>query len=565
MSATQTHEGPAAPDTGRTGSSPLLARRPQWQALLQHARQTHDRSLGDLFAADPARGKRMRVDAAGLYLDYSKQRIGDDTLRLLLELGDVCGLRAAIDAMFAGAHINTTEDRPALHIALRAPEGACIEVDGVNVVPEVHAVLDRMSAFSDRIRDGRCTGAGGNRIRNIVNIGIGGSDLGPVMAYEALRHYSQRELQLRFVSNVDPTDFVETTRDLDPAETLFIICSKTFTTQETLANAHVARDWCLQALTDETAVAKHFVAVSTNTDGVRKFGIDPENMFGFWDWVGGRYSMDSAIGLSTMIAIGPDNFRQMLAGFHAMDAHFRETPFERNLPVLMGLIGIWNNDFLGADTVAVLPYVQYLKRFPAYLQQLTMESNGKHVTRDGEQVEVQTAPIYWGEPGTNGQHSFYQLLHQGTRLVPCDFIGFCQPLNGFDAQHDLLMANLFAQGEALAFGKDADTVRAEGTDEAVVPHRVFEGNRPSSTLLADRLTPRSLGTLVALYEHSAYVQGTIWNIDSFDQWGVELGKQLAKKTEAELASEHEPELGHDSSTNALIRHYREHRQRNPGF
>ena len=535
-----------------------LTRRPQWQALLQQARR--DLHLRELFAADPQRGTRLCAEGAGLTLDYAKQRVDDDTLRLLLELAEACGVRAAIDAMFNGERINVTEDRPALHVALRAPRGERIEVDGADVVPDVHAVLDRMAAFSDKVRDGRWTGATGRRIRNIVSIGIGGSDLGPVMAFEALRHYSRRDLDVRFVSNVDPTDFVEATRDLDPAETLFIVCSKTFTTQETLTNAHAARQWCLDTLKDEAAIAKHFVAVSTNADGVRKFGIDPDNMFGFWDWVGGRYSMDSAIGLSTMIAVGPDNFRDMLAGFHAMDVHFRDTPFARNLPVLMAMIGIWNNDFLGADTVAVLPYAQYLKRFPAYLQQLTMESNGKHVTVAGERVDVETGPIYWGEPGTNGQHSFYQLLHQGTRLVPCDFIGFCQPLNPLDRQHDLLMANLFAQGEALAFGKDADAVRAEGTPEALVPHRVFEGNRPSSTILADRLTPHSLGALVALYEHSVFVQGRIWNIDSFDQWGVELGKQLAKTTEAELAAA-DPDLQHDSSTNALIRHYRQRRTR----
>ncbi len=562
-------DGLPAADTVAADSSLPLDRRPQWQALLQHARTTAERSLRDLFGADPDRGERLCVEAAGLYLDYSKQRVGDDTLHLLLEMGEACGLSAAIEAMFAGAHINTTEDRPALHIALRAPARARIEVDGVDVVPAVHAVLDRMSAFADKVRDGHWTGATGKHIRNVVNIGIGGSDLGPVMAYEALRHYSDRELQLRFISNVDPTDFFEATLDLDPAETLFIICSKTFTTQETLTNAHAAREWCLHALGEEStvarqAVARHFVAVSTNAEGVREFGIDPENMFVFWDWVGGRYSMESAVGLSTMIAIGPAHFRDMLSGFHAMDQHFRDTPFERNLPVLMGLIAIWNNDFLGADTVAVLPYAQYLKRFPAYLQQLAMESNGKSVTRDGERIEVPTGPIYWGEPGTNGQHSFYQLLHQGTRLVPCDFIGFCQPLNGFDTQHDLLMANLFAQGEALAFGKDADAVRADGTDDAVVPHRVFDGNRPSSTLLADRLTPRSLGALVALYEHSVFVQGTIWNIDSFDQWGVELGKQLAKATEEELANADAPELDHDSSTNALIRHYRQRRVQKNG-
>ena len=546
-----------------------LTRRPQWQALLRHARETGGRQLRELFAADPERGERLAVEAAGLYLDYSKQRVGDDTLRLLVDLAEACGLRARIDAMFRGEHVNATEHRAALHVALRAPQGERLEVDGRDVVPDVHAVLARMAAFADSVRSGAWTGHTGQRIRNIVNIGIGGSDLGPVMAHEALRHYSQRDLDVRFVSNVDPTDFVEATRDLDPARTLFIVCSKTFTTQETLANAHAARDWCLAALQDEAAVAKHFVAVSTNEAGVRQFGIDPDNMFGFWDWVGGRYSMDSAIGLSTMVAIGPDNFRDMLAGFHAIDAHFREAPFERSLPVLMGLLAIWNNNFLGAATVAVLPYAQYLKRFPAYLQQLAMESNGKHATVDGQAVDYQTGPIYWGEPGTNGQHSFYQLLHQGTRLVPCDFIGFCQPLqlsdNGrMDAKHDLLMANLFAQGEALAFGKSADQVRAEGTPEALVPHRVFDGNRPSNTILADRLTPRSLGALVALYEHSVFVQGAIWDIDSFDQWGVEQGKQLAKTTAAEIAAGAAPELRHDSSTNALIQRYRERRGRNAG-
>ncbi len=549
-----------SPQGTATNRSMPLTHRPQWQALQQRARQANGRSLRDLFAADAERGTRLRAEAAGLVLDYSKQRVDDDVLHLLLELAEACGVRAAIGAMFNGERINTTEDRPALHVALRAPRDARIEVDGVDVVPEVHGVLDRMAAFADKLRDGRWIGATGKRIRNVVNIGIGGSDLGPVMAFEALRHYSQRNLDVRFISNVDPADFVETTRGLDPAETLFIVCSKTFATQETLTNAHAARDWCLASLKDESAIAKHFVAVSTNEGGVRKFGIDPGNMFGFWDWVGGRYSMDSAIGLSTMIAVGPDNFRDMLAGFHAMDVHFRDTPFAQNLPVLMALVAIWNNDFLGAETVAVLPYAQYLKRFPAYLQQLTMESNGKHVAMDGTRVEVQTGPVYWGEPGTNGQHSFYQLLHQGTRLVPCDFIGFCQPLNPHDAQHDLLMANLFAQGEALAFGKDADAVRAEGTPEAVVPHRIFEGNRPSSTILADRLTPHALGALVALYEHSVFVQGRIWNIDSFDQWGVELGKQLAKTAEAELAAD-DPDLRHDSSTNALIRHYRERRKR----
>ena len=541
-------------DTQDTG----LASRPQWQALLQHAAQVRERHLRDWFTADPERGTRLSAEAAGLYLDYSKQRVGEDTLKLLLALADACGVRARIDAMFRGEHINFTEDRAALHVALRAPAGERIEVDGTDAVSEVQAVLTRMAAFSERVRDGRWTGATGRRIRNVVNIGIGGSDLGPVMAYEALRHYSQRELQLRFVSNVDPTDFVEATRDLDPAETLFIVCSKTFTTQETLTNAHAARDWCVAALGDG-AIAKHFVAVSTNADGVRAFGIDTDNMFGFWDWVGGRYSMDSAIGLSTMVAIGPEHFRDMLAGFHAMDVHFRDTPAERNLPVLMALLAVWNNDFLGAGTVAVLPYAQYLKRFPAYLQQLTMESNGKHVTRDGRRCDYQTGPIYWGEPGTNGQHSFYQLLHQGTRLVPCDFIGFCQPLNPLDAQHDLLMANLFAQSEALAFGKSLEQVQAEGTPAAIGPHRVFDGNRPSSTILVDRLTPHALGALVALYEHSVFVQGVIWDIDSFDQWGVELGKQLAKRTEAEIADAAAPDLRHDSSTNALITRYRERR------
>ena len=558
-----------ASDAAATGESDMpLTHRPQWQALLRHAQSNGGRELRELFAADPTRAGRFHAEAAGLYLDYSKQRIGDDTLRLLLDLAEACGLRARIDAMFRGEHVNATEDRAALHVALRAPSDARIEVDGDDVVPDVQAVLQRMAAFADRVRDGDWTGASGRRIRAVVNIGIGGSDLGPVMAYEALRHYSQRDLDLRFVSNVDPADFIEATRDLDPAATLFIVCSKTFTTQETLTNARAARAWCLAGLqgnaTDADAddiVARHFVAVSTNADGVRAFGIDPANMFGFWDWVGGRYSMDSAIGLSTMVAIGPARFRDMLAGFHAVDLHFRATPFERNLPVLMGLLGIWNNDFLGAATVAVLPYAQYLKRFPAYLQQLTMESNGKHVTLDGRRVDCQTGPIYWGEPGTNGQHSFYQLLHQGTRLVPCDFIGFCRPLDpsgDFLQQHDLLMANLFAQGEALAFGKSADQVRAEGTPEALVPHRVFEGNRPSSTILADQLTPHSLGALVALYEHMVFVQGAIWNIDSFDQWGVELGKQLAKTTEAELAAA-APDLQHDGSTNALIRRYRERR------
>jgi len=514
------------------------------------------RHLRELFAADPSRGERLVLEASGLYLDYSKNRIDDETVDLLLRLAEACSITERIDAMFRGEPINTTEHRAVLHVALRAPADARMLVEGRNIVPEVHAVLDRMAAFSARVRSGQWTGHGGKRIRNVVNIGIGGSDLGPVMAYEALRHYSQRDMTFRFVSNVDGTDFSEAVRDLEPAETLFVICSKTFTTLETLTNAHAARAWCLQGLGDEKAVARHFVAVSTNADGVAAFGIDVENMFGFWDWVGGRYSMDSAIGLSTMLAIGADNFREMLSGFHAMDAHFRSAPAARNMPLLLGLLAIWNGNFLDIPTVAVLPYEQYLKRFPAYLQQLTMESNGKRVTLDGARVDYETAPIYWGEPGTNGQHSFYQLIHQGTRLVACDFIGFCQTLNPLGEQHDLLMANLFAQGEALAFGKTADQVKAEGTPDDLVPHRVFEGNRPSNTLLADRLTPRSLGALVALYEHSVFVQGVIWNIDSFDQWGVELGKALAQRTAAEIGSANEPPLAHDSSTNALIRRYR---------
>jgi len=514
------------------------------------------RHLRELFAADPSRGERLVLEASGLYLDYSKNRIDDETVDLLLRLAEACSITERIDAMFRGEPINTTEHRAVLHVALRAPADARMLVEGRNIVPEVHAVLDRMAAFSARVRSGQWTGHGGKRIRNVVNVGIGGSDLGPVMAYEALRHYSQRDMTFRFVSNVDGTDFSEAVRDLEPAETLFVICSKTFTTLETLTNAHAARAWCLQGLGDEKAVARHFVAVSTNADGVAAFGIDVENMFGFWDWVGGRYSMDSAIGLSTMIAIGADNFREMLSGFHAMDAHFRSAPAARNMPLLLGLLAIWNGNFLDIPTVAVLPYEQYLKRFPAYLQQLTMESNGKRVTLDGARLDYETAPIYWGEPGTNGQHSFYQLIHQGTRLVACDFIGFCQTLNPLGEQHDLLMANLFAQGEALAFGKTADQVKAEGTPDDLVPHRVFEGNRPSNTLLADRLTPRSLGALVALYEHSVFVQGVIWNIDSFDQWGVELGKALAQRTAAEIGSANEPPLAHDSSTNALIRRYR---------
>jgi len=538
-------------------SQPQLTRLPQWQALQQHFATIGPKHLRELFAANPQRGELLTVEDVGLYLDYSKQRVDTDTLQLLRELAEARGLPHRIEAMFRGDKINTTEDRAVLHVALRAPAGEKILVDGHDVVPEVHEVLDRMAAFSDKVRSGAWLGHGGKRIRNIISIGIGGSDLGPVMAYEALRDYSRRDMTFRFVSNVDGTDFAEAVRDLDAAETLFIICSKTFTTLETLTNAHAARAWSVAALGDESAVAKHFVAVSTNADGVAKFGIDTANMFGFWDWVGGRYSMDSAIGLSTMLAIGPDRFREMLAGFHAMDEHFRHTPLERNLPALMGLLAVWNANFLRAATVAVLPYEQYLKRFPAYLQQLTMESNGKHVTLDGSHVDYATGPIYWGEPGTNGQHSFYQLIHQGTRLVPCDFIGFGQTLNPLGQQHDLLMANLIAQGEALAFGKTADEVRAEGTPEALVPHRTFEGNRPSTTILAAKLTPHVLGTLIALYEHSVFVQGVIWDIDSFDQWGVELGKQLAKTTIAELTATDEPKLAHDSSTNQLIRRYRQ--------
>ncbi len=549
-------------------SSSTLVRRPQWQALHRHAGSQQARQLRELFADDPGRGERLHAEAAGLYLDYSKQRVTDETLRLLLDLAGACDLDERIAAMFRGDRINTTEDRAALHVALRAPVGTRIEVDGIDVVADVHAVLDRMAAFTMRVHSGAWTGHTGRRIRNVVSIGIGGSDLGPVMAYEALRHYSQREMTFRFVSNVDGTDFVEATRDLDPAETLFIVCSKTFTTLETLANARAARAWCLQGLGEadagtSAAVAKHFVAVSTNAAAVVAFGIDADNMFGFWDWVGGRYSMESAIGLSTMLAIGPEHYREMLAGFHAMDEHFRHTPLDRNLPALMGLIAVWNANFLGAATVAVLPYAHYLKRFPAYLQQLAMESNGKHVSRDGSPVDYATGPIYWGEPGTNGQHSFYQLIHQGTHLVPCDFIGFCQPLNPLGEQHDLLMANLFAQSEALAFGKSAAEVAAEGTPAALVAHRAFEGNRPSNTILAERLTPHALGALVALYEHSVFVQGVIWDIDSFDQWGVELGKALATRTAEEITSSAEPALDHDSSTNALIRRYRQLRRPRP--
>ena len=534
---------------------------PEWQALQQHCNRVETRHLRELFAADPKRGERLVAEAVGLYFDYSKQRVDDETLRLLRALAGARDLQGHIAAMFRGDRINATENRAVLHVALRAPREARILVDGHDVVPDVHAVLDRMAAFADAVRSGAWKGHTGKAIRNVVSVGIGGSDLGPVMAYEALRDYSRRDMTFRFVSNVDGVDFAEAVHGLDAAETLFIVCSKTFTTLETLTNAHAARAWCVAALGDEQAVAKHFVAVSTAAKEVAKFGIDTQQMFGFWDWVGGRYSMDSAIGLSTMIAIGPQQFRDMLAGFHAMDEHFRSAPFEANLPVLMGLIGLWNTNFLDAATVAVLPYEQYLKRFPAYLQQLTMESNGKHVTLDGAHVDYATGPIYWGEPGTNGQHSFYQLIHQGTRLVPCDFIGFGQtlqpvPAQGGGDQHDLLIANLIAQGEALAFGKTAEEVRAEGTPEALVPHRTFEGNRPSSTLLAERLSPFALGSLIALYEHSVFVQGVIWDIDSFDQWGVELGKQLAKTTIAELVAKDEPRLAHDSSTNALIRRYR---------
>jgi glucose-6-phosphate isomerase len=514
------------------------------------------RHLRELFAHDPARSERMTAKAAGVFLDYSKNRVDDETLRLLIELAAQSGLRERIDAMFRGEKINVTEKRAVLHVALRAPKGASIMVDGKNVVPEVHGVLDKMAEFADRIRSGEWKGHTGKRIRNVINIGIGGSDLGPVMAYEALKYYSDRGMTFRFVSNVDGTDFVEATRDLDAAETLFIISSKTFTTLETMTNAHSARDWSLRGLGDAKAVARHFVAVSTNAEKVAEFGIDTANMFEFWDWVGGRYSMDSAIGLSTMLAIGPDHFRAMLEGFHAIDEHFRTAPFDRNLPVLMGLLGVWYNNFFGAQTVAVLPYDQYLKRFPAYLQQLTMESNGKHVTLGGTPVDYQTGPIFWGEPGTNGQHSFYQLIHQGTRLIPCDFIAFAQPLNALGRHHDMLLANVFAQTEALAFGKTREQVEAEGTPDWLVPHRVFEGNRPSNTILMDRLTPAALGKLVALYEHSVFTQGTIWDIDSFDQWGVELGKVLAQRIIPELEGKNEPELAHDSSTNNLIRRYR---------
>jgi glucose-6-phosphate isomerase len=539
-----------------------LTKRKAWKALGTHYKKIAKMHLRQLFADDPKRGERLTLEAAGVFLDYSKHRIDDQTIKLLLQLADESRLRERIDAMFNGEKINITEKRAVLHVALRAPKGSSILVDGENVVPGVHAVLDKMSSFCDRVRSGAWKGHTGKRIRNVINIGIGGSDLGPVMAYEALKHYSDRSLTFRFVSNVDGTDFAEAVRDLDPAETLWIVSSKTFTTLETMTNAHTARDWTLAGLGgDEKSIAKHFVAVSTNSAEVTKFGIDTANMFGFWDWVGGRYSMDSAIGLSTMLAIGPDSFRAMLSGFHQIDEHFRTAPFKQNLPVLMGLLSIWYGDFFGAQTSGVFPYEQYLKRFPAYLQQLTMESNGKHVTLDGITVNYQTGAIYWGEPGTNGQHSFYQLIHQGTELIPCDFIAFAQPLNLVGRHHDMLLANVFAQAEALAFGKTPEQVKKEGTPDWLVPHRVFEGNRPSNTIFLDKLTPEALGKLVALYEHSVFTQGTIWHIDSFDQWGVELGKVLAQRIIPEIESATEPKLAHDSSTNGLIRRYR--RLRNP--
>ncbi len=538
-----------------THSTPLT-QSAAWQALEEHYQKVRDLHLRTLFADDPDRGERFSLEAVGLYLDYSKNRLTEETMRLLLDLARSAGLRERIDAMFRGEKINVTERRAVLHVALRAPRDEVIVVDGENVVPQVHAVLDKMADFSNRVRSGAWTGYTGKHIRNIINIGIGGSDLGPFMAYEALKYYSDRNLTVRFVSNVDGNEFVEATRDLDPAETLFIVCSKTFTTQETLTNAHSAREWCVKALGSEQAVAKHFVAVSTNEKEVEKFGIDTANMFEFWDWVGGRYSYDSAIGLSLMIAIGPEQFREMLAGFHAMDEHFRTAPFEQNLPVLLGLIGIWYNNFFGAQTVAILPYDHYLWRLTAYLQQLDMESDGKHVDLEGRQVDYQTGPIIWGQPGTNGQHAYYQLIHQGTKLIPCDFIGFGQALNPLGNHHDLLMANFFAQTEALAFGKTAEEVAADGVPAFQVPHRTFEGNRPTTTILAQRLTPETLGKLIALYEHKVFTQGTIWNIDSFDQWGVELGKVLANRIVPELESAEEPRLSHDSSTNRLINRYR---------
>jgi glucose-6-phosphate isomerase len=537
-----------------------LSERPAWKALEAHYQRIQGKHLKQLFADDPARGERFTVETGGILLDYSKNHITDETLKLLIQMAEESGLRSRIDAMFSGEKINITENRAVLHVALRAPKSESIFVDGEDVVPGVHAVLDKMAAFADRVRSGAWKGHTGKRIRNVINIGIGGSDLGPVMAYEALKYYSQRDITFRFVSNVDGTDFAEAVRDLNAEETLFLVASKTFTTLETMTNAHSARDWSLAGLGgDEKAVAKHFVAISTNAKEVTKFGIDTANMFEFWDWVGGRYSMDSAIGLSTMVAIGPDNFRAMLDGFHQMDEHFRTAPFASNLPVLMGLLTVWYTDFFDAQTMAVLPYEQYLKRFPAYLQQLTMESNGKHVTLDGTRVTTETGPIYWGEPGTNGQHSFYQLIHQGTRLIPCDFIGFYKTLNPLGRHHDMLMANVFAQAEALAFGKTAEQVKAEGTPDWLVPHRVFEGNRPSNTILADKLTPEVLGKLIALYEHSVFTQGTVWSIDSFDQWGVELGKVLAQRIIGELESATEPALAHDTSTTNLIRRYRKNK------
>jgi glucose-6-phosphate isomerase len=543
-------------DLSATLPAGALRDRPAWAALEAHHRELAGTHLRELFAEDPDRGTRLRAEAAGLHLDYSKNRVTDETMALLVELAEQSGLRAHIDAMFAGRHINVSEDRAVLHVALRMPRDAELSVDGVDVVAEVHQVLDRMAAFSEQVRSGGWTGYTGKRIRNVVNIGIGGSDLGPVMAYDALRHYSNRNLTMRFVSNIDSTDFVEATRDLDPAETLFIVSSKTFTTLETMTNAHSARDWIVGGLGDDAAIARHFVAVSTNAEGVAAFGIDTDNMFGFWDWVGGRYSMDSAIGLSTMVAIGPEHFGDLLAGFHAVDEHFRTAPFAENLPVIMGMLAVWYRNFFGCQTVGVMPYDQYLVRFPAYLQQLTMESNGKHVTLQGLPVEADTGAIYWGEPGTNGQHSFYQLIHQGTTIVPVDLIGFAKTANPLGEHHDLLSANVFAQAKALAFGRTAEEVRAEGTPESVVPHRVMEGNRPTNVILAELLTPFRLGTLVALYEHSVFTQGTVWGIDSFDQWGVELGKVLARQIAPQLLSEDEPDLDHDSSTNELIGLYR---------
>jgi glucose-6-phosphate isomerase len=541
--------------SSETTGIPKLTELPAYEGLGRHYERVRELTLRELFAEDPDRAERFVAEGSGLYLDYSKNRITDETVRLLLELADQVGLPGRIEAMFSGRRINVSENRSVLHVALRMPKGTELIVDGENVVAQVHEVLERMARFAEQIRDGSWKGHTGKAIRNVVNIGIGGSDLGPVMAYEALRHYSERSLTFRFVSNVDSTDFIEATRDLDPAETLFIVSSKTFTTLETMTNAHSARDWTLAALGDEAAIAKHFAAVSTNAEKVSEFGIDPENMFGFWEWVGGRYSMDSAIGLSTMVAIGPEQFHELLAGFHEMDEHFRQTPLETNLPVLMGLLAVWYGDFFGAQTVGVMPYEQYLKRFPAYLQQLTMESNGKRVRLDGTTVDYETGAIYWGEPGTNGQHSFYQLIHQGTKLIPVDLIGFAQTLNPLGDHHDILMSNVFAQSQALAFGRTEEEVREEGTDEAVVPHRVMPGNRPTNVLLAERLTPRLLGTLVALYEHSVFTQGVVWGIDSFDQWGVELGKALAQKIIPQLESPEENEPDHDSSTNALIRRY----------